>query len=58
MLEYARQLLDRGEIAAARRVLIARCSPFADPVRFTRRLLRTMPGGAALYRAFRGAEAG
>jgi len=58
LLEYARQLLDRDEAAEARRVLMTHCSPLADPLRFARRFVRTMPGGGAVYRAFRGREAG
>jgi glycosyltransferase involved in cell wall biosynthesis len=49
-LEYARQLIDRGEHLAARKVILSGCRPGADPARYLRRLARTYPVGRALYR--------
>jgi glycosyltransferase involved in cell wall biosynthesis len=45
LLEYARQLLDRGEYRRARKVLTRDCRVFWDPNRYLKRLLRTSPIG-------------
>ena len=57
MLEYARQLLDRGRRLEARRVLIRHCSALLDPLRFAKRLARTWPVGQTLFRALRNGAA-
>lgn len=48
-LEYARQLLDCGELQEARGVLLKQCRFSHDPLRFTRRLLRTWSAGRVLF---------
>jgi glycosyltransferase involved in cell wall biosynthesis len=50
MLEYARQLLDRGLYDEARAVLLKRCTPDLDLSRYLRRLIRTWPLGRAIFR--------
>ncbi|GJD53118.1 Undecaprenyl-phosphate 4-deoxy-4-formamido-L-arabinose transferase [Methylobacterium crusticola] len=57
MLEYARQLLDRGDSVAARRVLLRQCRIHQDPVRYLKRLLRTWSVGHNLYTMIRPAAA-
>jgi glycosyltransferase involved in cell wall biosynthesis len=49
MLEYARQLLDAGDSARAREVLLQRCRIGWDPLRYLRRLARTWPIGRSLF---------
>lgn len=49
LLEYARQLLDRGQYAEARAVLLKHCRPALDPKRFAKRLARTTPVGRRFY---------
>jgi len=49
MLEYARQLLDSGHHAEARRVLLKDCIPRYDLERFLKRLARTSFAGRALF---------
>ena len=49
LLEYARQLLDRGQYAEARGVLLQHCRPALDLKRFAKRLARTTPVGRRLY---------
>ena len=48
MLEYARQLLDAGDLSNARRVLVEQCDPYLDLGRYARRLLRTTDWGSRL----------
>ncbi|WP_426413183.1 glycosyltransferase family 2 protein [Bradyrhizobium ganzhouense] len=55
LLEYARQLLDRGQFAEARAVLLNQCHVSYDANRFVKRLLRTWPPGQALFQLSRGA---
>jgi glycosyltransferase involved in cell wall biosynthesis len=50
LLEYARQLLDRGQPRAARAVLLKRCRPDYDPQHYFRRLARTSTLGHLLFR--------
>ena len=50
LLEYARQLLDRGQYADARAVLLKYCRPALDLKRFAKRLARTAPIGRYLYK--------
>jgi hypothetical protein len=52
-LEYARQLLDAGQHAEARAVLLNDCAPGYDPWRFLKRLARTSSIGRALFRLSR-----
>jgi glycosyltransferase involved in cell wall biosynthesis len=56
MLEYARQLLDAGEHAEARRVLLNECAVSYDLTRFLKRLARTSAVGRAIFRLTRGRE--
>jgi glycosyltransferase involved in cell wall biosynthesis len=49
VLEYARQLLDRGLNREARDVLRHHCNPRLDPVRFGRRYARTYSVGRAAF---------
>ncbi|MHC2621365.1 glycosyltransferase involved in cell wall biosynthesis [Bradyrhizobium huanghuaihaiense] len=49
MLEYARQLLDSGQYADARAVLLGECVPRYDPKRFLKRLIRTTSFGQTLF---------
>jgi glycosyltransferase involved in cell wall biosynthesis len=49
LLEYARQLLDRGRNEDARHVLLTHCRPWFDPIRYGRRLARTYPAGRAAF---------
>ena len=49
LLEYARQLLDRGKFLEARSLLLKQCRPNYDFKRFAKRLLRTSPIGHAIY---------
>jgi glycosyltransferase involved in cell wall biosynthesis len=48
MLEYARQLLDAGDLSNARRILVEQCDPCLDLGRYARRLLRTTDWGSRL----------
>lgn len=50
LLEYARQLIGRGEYQEARRVLLEECTFSLDPGRYVKRLLRTWPLGRWGYR--------
>jgi glycosyltransferase involved in cell wall biosynthesis len=54
LLEYARQLLDAGEHAEARTVLLNECAVGYDATRFLKRLARTSPVGRAIFRLTRG----
>ena len=56
MLEYARQLLDAGENAEARTVLLNECVVSYDSKRFLKRLARTSRVGRAIFRLSRVAE--
>jgi glycosyltransferase involved in cell wall biosynthesis len=49
LLEYARQLLDRGLNTEARHVLRKHCDVTLDPVRYTRRYARTYRLGRAAF---------
>lgn len=49
LLEYARQLLDRGAPQTARGVLLRKCSFAMDPSRYVRRLARTSLIGRYFY---------
>jgi glycosyltransferase involved in cell wall biosynthesis len=53
MLEYARQLLDAGEYAEARTVLLNECVVGYDSTRFLKRLARTSSVGRAIFRLTR-----
>jgi glycosyltransferase involved in cell wall biosynthesis len=53
LLEYARQLIDRGDYRQARRVLLEECTFSSDPLRYGRRLLRTWPLGRWGYQFVR-----
>lgn len=55
LLEYARQLIDRGQFVEARAVLLNQCHVSYDANRFVKRLLRTWPAGQALFQLSRGA---
>ena len=52
-LEYARQLLDRGDFNQARQVLMNRCKAWLDPFRFGKRLGRTFAPGRAVFQWLR-----
>jgi hypothetical protein len=52
-LEYARQLLDCGQFAEARAVLLNHCNASYDSRRFVKRLLRTSRPGRALFQLSR-----
>ena len=54
MLEYARQLLDAGEHAEARRVLLNECAVSYNSSRFLKRLARTSSVGRAIFQLVRG----
>jgi glycosyltransferase involved in cell wall biosynthesis len=54
LLEYARQLLERGLYAKARDVLYRHCDARLDPVRFSRRLARTYTLGRIAHALIRG----
>jgi glycosyltransferase involved in cell wall biosynthesis len=54
MLEYARQLLDAGEHAEARTVLLNECAVSYDTRRFLKRLARTSSVGRAIFQLVRG----
>ncbi|MGL4636646.1 MAG: glycosyltransferase family 2 protein [Beijerinckiaceae bacterium] len=49
LLEYARQLLDRGLHAEARQVLRKHCDPSLDPLRYGRRYARTWKLGRMAF---------
>jgi glycosyltransferase involved in cell wall biosynthesis len=53
LLEYARQLIDRGDYQAARQVLLQECTFSSDPVRYAKRFLRTWPFGRWGYQLVR-----
>jgi len=53
LLEYVRQLIDRGDYQSARRVLLRECVLSMDPSRYWRRLMRTLPLGRLVYRLAR-----
>jgi glycosyltransferase involved in cell wall biosynthesis len=53
MLEYARQLLDRGMYAEARETLLFHCNPAFDARRYARRLFRTFRFGQFVFKRAR-----
>jgi cellulose synthase/poly-beta-1,6-N-acetylglucosamine synthase-like glycosyltransferase len=53
LLEYARQLLDRGDYLQAREVLLQDCTFSLDPKRYVKRFARTWPLGLWGYRLYR-----
>jgi glycosyltransferase involved in cell wall biosynthesis len=58
LLEYARQLLDRGEYLQARQILLQECKFLWDSKRYLRRLLRTSPLGQRAFQLIRRARNG
>jgi glycosyltransferase involved in cell wall biosynthesis len=49
LLEQARQLIDLHRYREARKLLLSRCKPWHDTMRYLRRLARTWSVGIALY---------
>jgi glycosyltransferase involved in cell wall biosynthesis len=53
LLEYARQLIDRGDYQRARQVLLEECTLSSDPRRYVKRLMRTWSPGRWGYQLVR-----